>query len=806
MATRIRRRRKTVQDDQPPIVPPSIIPLPLRLPPELLPILVEASDTPLQTYTRLLGLCHATRTAVRGTPRELAFFFDDGTNDGEDPLIRQVTTPTSDALAALVGPCKGLAKLTLDLETQPRHWWGDSRTDAAWVDEAFAGHSRLSVLEVVPAHAALMSAVARIVGHLHGLEEIRLLRVRRRDFDCDWGTFAEPLLAALGRSCPRLRLHMDMKTHFPGAALQGLAPIAGTLEDVQVPLQFSDYVWTKNDEENNEAVVAFLRSLASVRKLSLFRRPVNIPGLLAPLAHLKVDWTRALSVEGLCRLERLEFPNLCATDKDGMDALARLLTANTATLRTASLQLLLCEETGLSPLHQLAGWLDAMPHLTGLTLILEEVPSRAAVFGALPPGLLDRLEQLTLDLGPPPRGAVTHDTIRIASMRLRTFCLDIRARGWGSVPDAPILELACPHLEALTLPKSMIGSAIDELVMECPRLRSIEGLPPRCRNRWTAMPHLVRVRGCFWNGEEEAPECCSLDGLPQLLEGSPRLRRLPRLRQLSQVPSDEPAALAQLLGARSLTRLSLDVPLSALPSLHDPLRGSRTLRLPAQLERLEVTFFDRRDIDTSPALLVEAAGLRSLTVRLELPDSLPHRPALTINCPALVALDVDLSRLCSLALSGQHPPLLNLALSATQSSPSTAGLSDCLLAAGTTLRRVSLRGPGFSKWPRLAAALGRLPQLAVLDLADLSADEEVTLACPHLRRLCLGDVMKIRSLVLDCPLLETLMLSRISLATAERFELAGPAPPHLRLQCHPPWGFDKLVKRFPWLGQLPRTS
>ncbi|KAJ4458941.1 hypothetical protein PAPYR_5224 [Paratrimastix pyriformis] len=797
MATTIRRRRKSDQDDQPPIAQPSIISLPLRLPPDLLPILVEASDAPLQTYTRLLGLCHATRTAVRGTPRELAFF-DDGADDDEDSLIRQVTTPTADALAALVGPCKGLAKLTLNLETLPGHWWGDSRTEAAWVDEAFVGHSRLSVLEVVPAHAALMSAVPRIVGHLHGLEEIRLLRVRSRDFDCDWGTFAGPLLAALGQSCPRLRLlHMDLKAHFPSAALQGLAPIAGTLEDVQVPLQIRDFAWTEKDEENN----VFLRSLASVRKLSPFRCPADILGLLAPqLTQLRVDWTRAPAVEGLCRLERLELPNLCANDEDGMAALARLLSANTATLRTASLQLVLREETGLSPLHQLAGWLDAMPHLTGLTLILEHVPSRAAVFGALPPGLLDRLEQLALDLGCPPlREAVTHDTIRIASIRLRTFCLDIRVRGWGSIPDAPILELACPRLEALTLPKS-ISSAIDELVMDCPMLRSIEGLPARCQNRWTAMPHLVRVRHCFWEDGEEAPPWCSLDGLPQLLEGSPRLRRLPRLRQLSpRFPSDEPAALAQLLGARSLTRLSLDVPLSALPSLHDCTTPSRTLQLPAQLERLEVTFFDLSlHIDTSPVLLVEAAGLRALTVRL---DFLPWS-ALTIRCPALVALDADLSRLCSLALIGQHPPLLNLALT----SPSEAATAGLLLAVGTTLRRVSLRGPGFSEWPRLAAALGRLPQLAVLDLADLSTDEEVALACPHLRRLCLGDVMKIRSLVLDCPLLETLMMSHTSLATAQRFELAGPAPPHLRLQCHPPWGFDELAKRFPWLGQLPRTS
>ncbi|KAJ4456489.1 hypothetical protein PAPYR_8216 [Paratrimastix pyriformis] len=98
---------------------PCVPPLPLRLPADLLLILVETSSSPLQIYIMLLSLCHATRTAIWGTPRQLAFFCDDP--DEEDPLIRQVTTPTADALAALVGPCLGLVELTLDFETLPDH-------------------------------------------------------------------------------------------------------------------------------------------------------------------------------------------------------------------------------------------------------------------------------------------------------------------------------------------------------------------------------------------------------------------------------------------------------------------------------------------------------------------------------------------------------------------------------------------------------------------------------------------------------------------------------------------------------------
>ncbi|KAJ4462576.1 hypothetical protein PAPYR_555 [Paratrimastix pyriformis] len=81
-----------------------------RLPPELRRAIVEASSCPLHVYIQLLGLSHAIRQSIRGTLHELSF-------PQPDPALADVTpTITTDALAALVGPCKSLRKLALPEE------------------------------------------------------------------------------------------------------------------------------------------------------------------------------------------------------------------------------------------------------------------------------------------------------------------------------------------------------------------------------------------------------------------------------------------------------------------------------------------------------------------------------------------------------------------------------------------------------------------------------------------------------------------------------------------------------------------
>ncbi|KAJ4459294.1 hypothetical protein PAPYR_4845 [Paratrimastix pyriformis] len=761
----------------------------LRLPLDLLPVLVQTSDSPLRTYAQLLSLCHATRTAIRGTPRELSFFSDDdGIN--EDPLIRQVTTPTPDALAALVGPCLSLVKLTLDVETLPPGWCGcvPEAAPARWVTAAFAGHDRLAVLEVTTPCAAILPDLPHIVGHLHGLEEFRL-RMKKPIYDWEgWIQYGGPLLASLGQSCPRLQLlHLDgVPRCLAGADLQCLAPIAGTLKDVHLP------VWSGTPAAQCEA---FLGSLTSVQKLSLSGLPVAWLRVIAPqLTQFCFDgpWDESPGdIAGLCRLARLELSELRLGCPSEVAVAARLLRANAATLRSVDLAVNLLSATGLfepNPWPQLADLVDCLPPETALALTLRDA-SVAALFVDPPVGLLDRLEQLTVHIeqGSYWKGG----TIRIASRRLRTLrFVELPKKDRPTQWSRLTMELACPRLETLALPE--VGGTLEELHMDCPQLRSITGLP--CHGRpgpwaWGAMPHLVRLLGIADNS------IAHLD-LPRLLEGSPRLREVPPLG------SFVPGVFTRLLESCSLTRLSVDISVTALPILGHRTRSRagdlRALRLPAQLERLEAKFhFNGWDTDDSPPdLLMEGAGLRSLTVQHG-----SRLAGLTICCPALVALDVPLSDMASLTLVGR-PSLLSLTVAAFRQPGAVASLPK-MIAASTRLRRVALFGWELAAcWPRLAAALGRLPQLAVLHLANLSLGiADLALACPALRRLTTG--LKLRSLVLDCPLLELLHLGGFEHRDLVRFEMAGPVPPNLELVTG---DVAELATRFPWVRQIRRQQ
>ncbi|KAJ4455004.1 hypothetical protein PAPYR_10132 [Paratrimastix pyriformis] len=93
-------------------------------------------------------------------------------SEGATPIL------TADALAAIVGPCKGLIKLTLPTRNVVPPLVGCGLDDAAclpWVREAFAGHSRLAVLHV-PWAEPLCWAIRHILPLLPGLEELYFLK------------------------------------------------------------------------------------------------------------------------------------------------------------------------------------------------------------------------------------------------------------------------------------------------------------------------------------------------------------------------------------------------------------------------------------------------------------------------------------------------------------------------------------------------------------------------------------------------------------------------------------------------------
>ncbi|KAJ4458013.1 hypothetical protein PAPYR_6414 [Paratrimastix pyriformis] len=442
----------------------------------------------------------------------------------------------------------------------------------------------------------------------------------------------------------------------------------------------------------------------------------------------------------LNRLERLELPDMSATSSDWITTtLARLLTGNMATLRSLNLTVTLpIGQYEAIPLSQLEGLLDGLPELMSLTLTLQRASFCPIAQYALRPGLLDRLEHLAFHFQQrsPVRGA----RMRIASRHLRTLSFDYVE---GCIPIPAAIELTCPRLEELVLPER--GGGLTEFVMDCPQLRSIKGLPGYCRHRWKAMPRLVRVRGrgCWADGLP-----LSLDGLPQLLEGSPRL------------------------------------PVDVLPHLPPPW-SMRALQLPAQLAFFRATVdLGWTPTDPPPDLLVESTGLRALAVWL-LPRqgdfAVPRRlSTLNIHCPALMAFHADLSRFASLALVGPPPPLLNLAVRA-ELAEAVLCLPNCLAMSATTLRRVSLHGRAGR--PRPGG-----PRHA-----------DVVLALPHLRRLNI-EVMKLRSLVLHCPLLEMLHLCGFPSADVERCELIGPPPRNLHLDIE---AFSGLARRFSWMKEFP---
>ncbi|KAJ4455745.1 hypothetical protein PAPYR_9239 [Paratrimastix pyriformis] len=666
------------------VIDDDAMPLLLRLPPELLPTLVEASASPLLTYMLLLSLCRATRTAVRGTPRELSFCFDGGDADVEPLIVAEVTVPTPDALAALVGPCKGLVELTLpgdDDALVPLGCRPEEAACAPWVIEAFGGHDRLAVLHVPS--AALILPLPGIVSHLPALVELRIggpdpftVMTRRvpQEEDPERPNHVPPveslraafsaLLVALGRSCPRLRV---LHHHTVGPLQEGtdtdgnLLSIVGALTDLHLPLGgLGDLPFTAD----------LITSMASVQRLNLnWCHNTMLRPVASRLRHLGLRdpvSCEGLDEVGLCQLESLSLWSYVEEE-----AFSRLVGANMHTLRSVTLGF-----AAADALLRVLGPLNGLPHLTDLTLIIElPINSRGTppplvldwVFlTCLTPGLLDRLEHLAVHL-PSDRTPClpTGPTLRLASRRLRTLCLSaccVRL-------DETTLELACPCLEVLALPEDDRAD-LGGLVLDCPQLRSIEGVLQGGRGHAPSGPGAGKAGASRVGGVPAG----SAPGL-----GSPHHQRTHRCGE------------------------------------------SRTLRLPAQLERLDVevdcwTLAGPSQIE----LRVEAAGLRSLALQVSAFGGV----RLVLGCPALIALDLG-APLIDFRLadpSGPVPPLVSLALTVASFSRATQNdWAGCLVAMlGARLRRVCLKGT-FPALPQLATALGRLPRLAELRLEDITS-------------------------------------------------------------------------------------
>ncbi|KAJ4459279.1 hypothetical protein PAPYR_4818 [Paratrimastix pyriformis] len=667
----------------------------MRLPPELLRAIVEASSCPLQTYIQLLSFSHVIRTGIRGTLRELSLVTPDPFQ--ESIFIRPAIT--TDALAALIGPCRSLHKLSF-----PRR--GVDAREAAldagegWVDEAFGGHTELATLEQLP-ELLPEPVIERILSHLSGLVE---LRVSPRLL------MSTRLFSALARSCPDLQVLQCSISDDP-TNIDALAPLSGVLKKLDL------HQWLGTEER----LAAFVRTLSAVSSLKLHRCP---PAALEPIAsHL----TALVLTDHLREEGDLPGPWLCHLEELSLDLhlyrfsapLPRLLDANQATLRDLTLELNLTE----APSSLMAS-LRALPHLARLDLVASGPGCSLSTL--LPPDLVDRLERLNIVL---PHMV---EPVRIASSRIQQLVFRVPLASTSG------LALDCPALVELDLSS---GRAPSRLTLQCPRLRTLRLAAAWVLDGAAPMPHLEVV--AFSGGPLVDPAWL-------LTESSPRLR------ELSYVRLTRPDLLARLCACGSLVRLEqLHLDVTRLPN---PL----VLRLPGQLERLDLRIrpdagaqlplFDLQV--EAPGLLdfsLDARDLLLSSVRVQL-HSCPELVCLALKSIAGVTLSLQVDE-GEEAESGTLVAMQPLCLSVS-SGFDGAGLLGLLTRHGARLREIrSWCRLGPELWPQLMQALSGLPRLTDLTLNVSGAPSPLSLACPHLRRLDLDGLPGEAKVLLACPLL-----------------------------------------------------
>ncbi|KAJ4462548.1 hypothetical protein PAPYR_520 [Paratrimastix pyriformis] len=320
--------------------------------------------------------------AVQGTPHDLSF--------GETPK------PTADALAALIGPCKGLTKLAFRPSETPLHpiIYGCGHTEAVCA----------AVLEYLPTNVE--PVIERILHHLTGLLELRFIN----------GTpSSNHLLASIASSCPHLRVQLRFRYCRPSADLDTFVNTLSVAEMLHP----------------SHCTPAALRPLAS-----------HLTRLSMSLEHGDAE---NLPVPWLSRLERLSLRG-CQTFST---RLAHLLAANRATLQRLKLEFISLDAApGLAPLMAA---LDALL-LTHLMLNFQELPPEADIT-ALPPALLGRLERFVLI---DPDEFTVQRPLSIASGRLRS--LDLACVGSVTVLTLDCPALVDMRLQvAEFLPRQFLG-------------------------------------------------------------------------------------------------------------------------------------------------------------------------------------------------------------------------------------------------------------------------------------------------------------------------------------------------------------
>ncbi|KAJ4462523.1 hypothetical protein PAPYR_495 [Paratrimastix pyriformis] len=687
------------------------------IPPELLRAIVGI----LRAHFRPTFSCSVFRMtsalAFGGTLRELSLVAEPNpvlSTERVSPLFPRaratgcIEPPPNDALAALVGPCKTLRKLSF-LEEAPNH---AAALDIAarrrltehtsgsvdWVDEAFGGHTQLAILEELPSLPE--PAVERILSHLPGLMELTV----SPDFDMN-----ARLLAALARSCPGLQvLRCGLKQDRDLAAL---APLSGVLKELD--RRERGYVASfRGTLRSEESLAAFVGSLSAVTSLNL---TISCPpAALEPIASNLTS----LALGDLLEEKDLPSPWLCHLETLSLYLYMPVVSAQLST-----------------DVPALAAVLCSLPHLTRLTLKFVYT-SCISLSTLLPPDLLNRLEYLHVGIN----AFIEHFPICITSSSLRQLRL------W--VKRGPVnLALHCPALVALDLTK--MPHRLTSL--QCPRLRTLI-MPAQSLDGTAPMPDLEVVeRSWRWFASEDT----LWEDPILMLAGSPRLR------VLFDVRLTQPDLLARLCACGSLVRLEgLHLDVTRLPN---PL----VLRLP-QLEHLDLHIERSARPPTEgpplPPLDLQVVAPELITFSLAIDtESLPSVQVRLRSCPHLVRLALQSSAAAiSLHLDEAEevvgtPPMQPRGL--IVDGLDAASLLGLLTRHGSRLRDFSsrrLRAVAPENWPQLMGALSGLPRLTSLAVNVPGAPSPLMLACPHLRTLVLDELSDEAKVALACPLLESL--------------------------------------------------
>ncbi|KAJ4459987.1 hypothetical protein PAPYR_4065 [Paratrimastix pyriformis] len=703
---------------------------------ELLPAMLSGEDTAtLRLYILLIGLSHSTRQAVRGTLRQMSFDDMEASSLTDDNPEDRLPTPTAAALAALVGPCLGLVKLTLP-SCEPGLWSCGHTVDdcAPWVDEAFTGHVHLTTLRI-PVGNAVMTALPRILGHLPGLVDFQLT-LRRRN--------PTPVLSALAQ-CPHLEaVHLATDPYWEFIPTLLVPDPSSPLLTRLKRLSLLNAI-----PRASHNLVHFFRLLPHLEQLRLSVCNDEALACIGPrLTLLRVPRNQAcqLSSFQFGQLETIEIENA----PNDQTPIVNMLRANQATIHSFSWD---CCRLSVPLFDALA----SCPALTHLDLVTGPGGCQFFDFSHMSTDLLGRLESLRLHEAESgilhARGPITSD-ISIASTTLRSLHLDMNLNNR--------VALDCPALEVLTLPTAVDSSY--RLVLNCPRLRQIAGLPEEGPTECQAMPHLAGVR--YANGSDP----CVLSerhraALDAILAGSPAITRLSGVRlgrfdDLAKLLQTAPAlchlaakiAVAPDAGDIFLTTdhlESLDLSLIAAAAADDDERLGESASVNLRVEASHLRFFSLSDN-------CSATRVRSLAV----------------HCPALVDLTMSqMQYLTTFTLVTASTSLRSLLVDGCAALDPSCLLSCLRQHGGSGLRRVFLGGlPPCVSWPELAAALGSLPRLRDLRLGDRPTSD-LCLSCPT-------------TLLLNCPLLEELWAP---LGDEMKFEVSGAENRHLRGRVSPEW-------------------